>query len=99
MSDIADNLQVNQPNVINTPSTNWPDPLTDPSNKLHVSVTHGANGEQRNVDLVSTSQQDSLEHHLPEGGTNSCTNCCGSSVPDSFKTSQMKSGDHHTPES
>lgn len=92
MSDVADNLQVNQPNVINSPSTNWPDPLADASNKLKIAATNGQSGEQRNFDPISTSQQDALNHHLPEGGDNS--GCCQNEVPDSFKTSQQKLDQH-----
>jgi len=92
MPDTADNLQVNQPNVITPPSTNWPDPLTDPSNKLSIAVTNGGSGEQRNVDLVSTSQQDALEHHLPEGGANRGSS--EGSMPAEFQTSQQKADEH-----
>lgn len=70
MADTPDNretVQVNQPDIINLPETNWPDPLVDPSNKLRVAVTNGSNGTQTNKDLVSTSQQDAGEHQLAEG--------------------------------
>lgn len=104
MPDNADNLQVNQPNVINIASTNWPEPLTDPSNKLKMTVTDGTNGSQSNKDLVSTSQQDEKGHQLAEGyggpssSPNSATSDGGGRA--SFDmTSQEKRDEHSTPES
>lgn len=67
MPDNRETLQVNQPNIINTPETNWPDPLVNPASKLKMAVTNGSNGSQTNKDLISTSQQDRHEHQLAEG--------------------------------
>lgn len=67
MPDNRETLQVNQPNVINLPENNWPEPLVDPSNKLRMAVVNGSNGTQSNKDLKSTSQQDEKKHHLSEG--------------------------------
>lgn len=69
MPDNRETLQVNQPNVVNLPENNWPEPLTDPSNKLKMKVTEGSNGSQTNKDITSTSQQDAGDHQLAEGGS------------------------------
>jgi len=98
MPDNRRSLQVNQPNVINLPDNNWPEPLTDASNPLKMVVTSGGNGTQKNFDPVSTSNQKELS--LAEGkssvGTGDMSNQGGHS--DKLKTSQQNAGDHHTPE-
>lgn len=98
MSDRADNLQVNQPNIITPPSTNWPDPLVDPSSQLKVKVTHGSSGEQRNFQAMSTSQQDNREHALAEGdvgrGGDGAASQGGNA--NKWETSQQNAGEHAT---
>lgn len=104
MPDNRETLQVNQPNVINLPENNWPDPLVDPSNKLKMVVTEGNNGSQTNKDLKSTSQQDAGEHQLAEGkggptsSPNSATDT-GGGRGNFDMTSQEKRDEHSTPES
>ncbi len=56
MPDNRPSVQVNQPDIINVPETNWPTPLVDPSNTLKVAVTNGSNGSQKNFDPVSTAE-------------------------------------------
>jgi len=65
---MADTLQVNQPNIEQLPQGNgWPTPLVDPSGTLKMAVTNGQSGSQKNIDPISTSQQDRKEHQLGEG--------------------------------
>lgn len=101
MPDNRETLQVNQPNIINVPETNWPDPLSDPSNKLKVAVTNGSNGSQKNFDPVTTSQQDLGQHHLPEGDFRGNAGNYLDQGPHSNKleTSQQNAGNHSVPES
>lgn len=65
MPDNRPSVQVNQPDIINVPETNWPTPLVDPSSQLKVKVTHGSNGSQENKTLMATQGQDQLS--TPEG--------------------------------
>lgn len=65
MPDNRPSVQVNQPDIINVPETNWPSPLVDPSSKLKVKVTNGSNGSQSNKTLMATEGQDQLS--LAEG--------------------------------
>ena len=104
MPDNRETLQVNQPNVVNPPENNWPDPLSDDSNKLKMAVTNGSNGSQSNKDITSTSQQDAKAHQLTEGygdsgsSPNSATDSGGGKG--SFtQTSQQTRGEISTPES
>lgn len=99
MPDNRETIQVNQPNIINLPENNWPDPLVDPSNKLKVVVTNGQSGSQRNFDPVSTAGQDQLS--LSEGNSNIST---GNMLDqgghgNKLRTSQQNAEDHSTPES
>lgn len=100
MPDNRETLQVNQPNVINNPETNWPHPLSDPSNKLKLAVTSGGNGRQNNFDPVSTSQQDAGQHHLAEGKHKASPGNREDQGghTDKLKTSQQNAGDHSTAE-
>lgn len=99
MPDNRPSVQVNQPDIINSPETNWPTPLVDPSGKLKVAVTNGSNGSQRDFKAMSTSQQDAGEHHLSEGKPNSgATNDGQGGHSDKLKTSQQNAGDHQTAE-
>lgn len=100
MPDNRETLQVNQPDIINLPENNWPEPLADPSNKLKMVVTNGGSGTQTNKDLVSTSQQDAGEHQLAEGqksGGPNVTIAQGDHSND-LKTSQMNPPNHSAPE-
>lgn len=103
MPDLRRNLQVNQPGIVGNEvndKNGWPTPLTDPSNPLKMAVTNGSNGEQRNFDPTSTSQQNKSEHSAPGGRHGSPGNQLDQGGhSDKLKTSQQNSGDHHTPES
>lgn len=101
MPDNRETLQVNQPNVINIPENNWPEPLVDPSNKLRVAVTHGSSGTQTNKDLVSTSQQRAGEHQLTEGKYKAATGDMQSQGGhgNKWETSQQNAEDISSPES
>ncbi len=93
MPDNRPSVQVNQPDIINVPETNWPSPLVDPSSKLKVKVTNGSNGSQRNFQAMATDGQDSLS--LTEGSSDIKT---GNMLEqgghaNKFKTSQMNSSD------
>lgn len=100
MPDNRETVQVNQPDIINLPENNWPDPLVDPSNKLKVVVTNGSSGSQTNKDLVSTSQQDAGEHQLAEGKYKAATGNMEEQGGhgNKLKTSQQNAEDHSTPE-
>ncbi len=93
MPDNRETLQVNQPDIINTPETNWPKPLVDPSSQLKVKVTNGSNGETRSIKAMATAGQDQLS--LTEGSSDIKTGNMleqgGHQNP--FKTSQMNSSD------
>jgi hypothetical protein len=99
MPDNRETVQVNQPNIINLPENNWPDPLVDPSNKLRVVVTNGQSGSQRNFDPVATSMQDQLS--LPEGKSKVNTGNMNDQGGhgNKLQTSQQNANDHSTPES
>lgn len=100
MPDNRETLQVNQPDIINLPETNWPDPLVDPSSKLKMVVTTGGNGTQKNFDPVSTSIQDQLS--LAEGQpvkVNMGNMEEQGSHANKFQTSQQNADDHATAES
>lgn len=101
MPDNRETLQVNQPDIVNPPENNWPEPLVDPSNKLKMVVTNGGNGQQIPKVLNSTSQQDAGEHQLTEGKYTAGTGDMESqgSHGNKFQTSQQNAGDHATPES
>lgn len=101
MPDNRETLQVNQPNMINLPETNWPTPLVDPSSKLKVAVTHGSSGTQTNKDLKSTSQQNAGEHQLAEGKYKAATgDMLGQGGHgNKLATSQQNAGDISSPES
>lgn len=93
MPDNRPSVQINQPDIINIPETNWPKPLADPSSQLKVKVTNGSNGEQRNFQAMKTEGQDKLS--LSEGNSNIKT---GNMLEqgghkDKFKTSQMNTPD------
>lgn len=101
MPDNRRSLQVNQPNVINLPDNNWPEPLTDPSNPLKMTVTNGGNGTQKNFDPISTSQQDLGAHHKAEGRYKGSIGdqLQQGSHSNKLKTSQQNADDHSSPES
>ena len=104
MPDNRRNLQINQPGIQGNETVDkngWPTPLTDPSNPLRVKVTNGSNGEQRNFDPVTTSQQRAAGHHAPEGGDlqHKGNDADQGGHGNKLKTSQQNAGDHHTPES
>lgn len=98
MPDNRETLQVNQPDIINLPENNWPDPLVSPANKLKMVVTSGGSGTQKNFDPTSTSVQDQLS--LTEGkakaNTGDMLNQGGHA--NKLKTSQQNAGDHSSPE-
>lgn len=98
MPDNRETVQVNQPNVINLPENNWPDPLVDPSNKLRVAVTNGSNGTQMNKDITSTVGQDqlSLTEGKYKGQIGDQLDQGSHSNP--LITSQQAAGDHSKPE-
>lgn len=100
MSDNRETLQVNQPDIINLPENNWPDPLVDPSSKLKMAVTHGSSGSQSNKDLKSTSQQDRGEHQLTEGKYKAGTGdmLAQGGHGNKLATSQQNAGDMSAPE-
>ncbi len=100
MPDNRETLQVNQPNIINTPENNWPDPLVDPSSKLKMAVTNGSAGSQNNFDPISTSQQDSRGHSLSEGSPaiNKGNYLDQGGHGNKLQTSQQNAGDHQTAE-
>lgn len=93
MPDNRPSVQVNQPDIINIPETNWPKPLVDPASELKVKVTHGSNGSQEMKTLMATMGQDQLS--LTEGkskaGKGNYSDQGGHG--NKFKTSQMNSGD------
>lgn len=99
MPDNRETVQVNQPDIINLPENNWPDPLVDPSNKLKVVVTNGANGTQKNFDPVSTSGQEglSLAEGKPYVNTGDMESQGGHK--NKLNTSQQNADDHSIPES
>lgn len=93
MPDNRPSIQVNQPDIINIPETNWPTPLADPASQLKVKVTHGSNGSQEMRTIMATKGQDQLS--LAEGVAKVDT---GNMLEqgghkDKFKTSQMNSSD------
>jgi hypothetical protein len=98
MPDNRETVQVNQPNIINLPENNWPEPLVDPSNKLKVTVTHGMSGTQTNKDLTATAGQDQLS--LAEGHGRIATGNMEEQGGhgNKLKTSQQNAGDHSTAE-
>lgn len=98
MPDNRPSVQVNQPDIINVPETNWPEPLVDASNKLKVAVTNGSNGEQRNFQAMATAGQDQLS--LSEGNSAIKTGNMEEQGGhgDKLKTSQQNAGDHQTAE-
>lgn len=98
MPDNRPSVQVNQPDIINVPETNWPKPLVDPSNKLRVEVTNGSNGEQRSFQAMSTEGQDKLS--LSEGSSAIKTGDMQGQGGhgNKLKTSQQNAGDHNTAE-
>jgi hypothetical protein len=72
MPDLKRNLQVKQPYVTDMPEGNgWPEPLTDESSPLRMTVNNGKNGESSMNDGISTSQQREAGHHAPEGDATS----------------------------
>lgn len=91
--DVRETLQVNQPDVITPPETNWPEPLVDPSSKLKMKVTNGSNGEQRNFQAMKTDGQDQLS--LAEGSSDIKTGDMEGQGGhgDKLKTSQQNAGD------
>ncbi len=104
MPDNRKNLQVRQPGIEGydvADKNGWPTPLVDPSNPLRVAVVNGSNGEQKNFDPITTSQQRAGEHSL-DGGQSKVSK---GDYEDQgghgtkTKTSQQNAGDHHTPES
>lgn len=99
MPDNRETLQVNQPDIINLPENNWPDPLVDPSSKLRMVVTNGKNGEQSSKQILATDGQEKLS--LAEGkayvNTGNMEEQGGHG--NKFKTSQQNAEDHSTPES
>lgn len=102
MPDNRKNLQDRQAGIEGydeADKNGWPTPLSDTSNPLKVKVTHGSNGEQRNFDPVTTSQQRE-GHQTAEGGDlkNSGYSDQGRHG-NKLKTSQQNAQDHHTPES
>lgn len=101
MPNNRETLQVNQPNVITPPENNWPDPLTDPANRLKVVVTNSKSGTQTNKDIISTSQQDAGEHQLAEGKDKSSPGNMADQGGNGNKlhTSQQNAANHSTPES
>lgn len=100
MPDNRETVQVNQPDIINLPENNWPDPLTDPSNKLKVVVSSGGNGTQTNKDITSTSQQDRGAHQLSEGHEVISTGNMEDqgNHGNKLQTSQQNAQDHSTAE-
>ena len=92
-TDNRQTLQVNQPDVINTPATNWPTPLTDPSNELRIKVTNGKHGSQEMKTLMATAGQDQLSR--PEGAVKIDKGDYAEQGGhgNKFKTSQMNSED------
>lgn len=94
MPDNRPSMQVNQPDIINVPETNWPDPLVDPSSKLKMKVTHGSNGSQSSKNIMATDGQDQLS--LAEGRSyvNTGNMEDQGSHGDKLKTSQQNAGDH-----
>jgi hypothetical protein len=99
MPDNRETVQVNQPNIVNLPETNWPEPLVDPSNKLKVVVTNGGNGKQWNIDPVSTSVQDQLSLTEGKSVVNTGDMLNQGSNADKLKTSQQAEEDISSPES
>ncbi len=97
MPDNRPSMQVNQPDIINVPETNWPDPLVDPSSKLKMKVTNGSNGEQRNFQAMKTDGQDQLS--LTEGSSDIKTGDqeAQGDHSDKWKTSQMNPPNHSAP--
>lgn len=97
MPDNRETLQVNQPDIINTPENNWPTPLVDPSSKLKMKVTNGSNGSQKNFQAMSTSGQSGLS--LTEGSSDIKTGDqqAQGGHSDKFKTSQMNPPEHSLP--
>lgn len=97
MPDNRPSMQVNQPDIINVPETNWPDPLVDPSSKLKMKVTNGSNGEQRSVQAMATDGQDQLS--LTEGRAYVDVGDQGEQGghSDPLKTSQMNPPNHSAP--
>lgn len=99
MPDNRPSIQVNQPDIINVPETNWPKPLVDPSSKLRVEITDSSNGSQKNFDPKSTEGQDQLS--LSEGSSKIKTGNMEEQGSNSnkLKTSQQNATDHSVPES
>ena len=94
MPDNRPSMQVNQPDIINVPETNWPSPLVDPSSKLKMKVTNGSNGSQRNFQAMKTDGQDKLS--LTEGSSAIKTGdqLNQGSHGNKLHTSQQNAGDH-----
>jgi hypothetical protein len=93
MPDNRPSMQINQPDIINVPETNWPDPLVNPASKLKMKVTNGSNGESIKKTLMATVGQDKLS--LSEGSSDVKTGNMNEQGghKDKFKTSQMNSPD------
>ena len=94
MPDNRPSMQVNQPDIINVPETNWPEPLVDPSSKLKMKVTNGSNGEQRNFQAMKCDGQDQLS--LTEGSSDIKTGDqeAQGGHGNKLQTSQQNAGDN-----
>lgn len=91
MPDNRPSIQVNQPDIINIPETNWPTPLADPSSQLKVKVTHGSNGSQEMKTLMATDGQDQLSLAEGRSSVDKGNYAEQGGHGDKFKTSQMDS--------
>lgn len=94
MPDNRPSMQVNQPDIINVPETNWPTPLVDPSSKLKMKVTNGSNGETKNIRAMSTSGQEGLSLTEGRSSVNTGNMEDQGGHGNKLQTSQQNAGDH-----
>lgn len=102
MPDNRPNLQIAQPHIegYETADKNgWPTPLVDPSSPLKMKVTNGSNGEQKNIQAMSTSSKGELS--LAEGSSDIKTGdmLAQGGHKNKLQTSQQNVDEHSTIES
>lgn len=100
--DLRRNLQTRPPGIQGLEQVDqngWPVPLNDPSDPLSMKVTNGSNGEQKNIQAMSTSSKGELS--LTEGreATSGGGDTPQGGHSNKLKTSQQNDEDHSTPES
>lgn len=96
MPDNRKNVQVAQPGIegYDTADKNgWPTPLVSPLDPLKVTVTNGSNGEQKNIQAMSTDGQDKLSLSEGRAYVNTGNMESQGGHGNKFQTSQQNAGD------